>query len=218
MNRKVLLIIGASGLTGGEVLNYAHKSGYYNKIFCLVRKSLGLDQSLVEEILVDFDKLPELKLEFSFDDVIICLGTTIEKAGSKAAFKKVDFTAITQSAQWALNHGANQCALVSSVGANAKTSNFYLKVKGMTEEWLKNMGFKTLMIFRPGLLLGQRIEKRIAEGYAQRIFGIWTQRVGLFGKYTSISAAQLAKSMVEALQENSHGLHILHYTGMKKYF
>jgi uncharacterized protein YbjT (DUF2867 family) len=218
MNNKVLLIIGASGLTGGEALNYAIKSNYYAKIYCLVRKSLAINSSLVEEILVDFDNLKALKLEHTFDDVVISLGTTIDKAGSKEAFEKVDYTAITESAQWAFEHGVRQCALVSSVGADASASNFYLKVKGKAEEKLKEIGFSRLAIFRPGLLLGDRKEHRVGESYAQRFFGLWTQSIGLLGKYTSVTAVQLAKSMVESLQSEEKGIHTLHYNDMKKYF
>ncbi len=213
-----LLIVGASGLTGGEVLNYALNTTYYKKIYCLVRKSLGIKHPLLEEIVVDFDTIHDYNGPFSFNDVAICLGTTIGKAGSKEAFEKVDYKAIIDSADWAHNLGASNCAVISSVGANANTSNFYLHVKGKTENKLKNIGFDKLLIFRPGLLLGQRTEERAGEGIAQKLFGEWTQKVIIFGKYTSIKASQLAKSMVEALQNENTGAKVLHFNDMKKFF
>ncbi|HMP28535.1 MAG TPA: hypothetical protein PKD85_02985 [Saprospiraceae bacterium] len=218
MRKKTLLLVGASGLTGGAVLDYVSTGQYYDTVYLLTRRSLGISNPIVKELVVDFESLSSFDFEDNIDDVIICLGTTIKKAGSKEAFERVDYGAIIHSAQWAYAHGVKCCAVVSSVGADATSSNFYLKIKGKTEDSLKSIGFQKLNIFRPGLLLGNRNEQRFGEGLAQKVFGAWTQRWPFFGKYTSVFVSQLAKSMVESLQKHPNGEHIIHFRDMKKYF
>ena len=216
--KKTLLIAGATGLTGGTVLDLAREDERYSQIILLVRRSLGINHAKVREMIVDFEHLAGVESDIIVDDVVIALGTTIGKAGSKAAFEKVDLHAVTATAEWALRHGAKQCALVSSVGADADSGNFYLRTKGRAESHLQSLGFQKLVIFRPGLLLGERQEFRLGERYAQILFGKWTQNWSLFGKYTSIHVHQLAKAMLGSLNDSRLGTTVMHFNEMKQYF
>ena len=215
---KTLLLAGASGLTGGEVLTMALHDDRYSIVCLLVRKKTGIIHPKIHEMVVDFDRLKETQSVIQFDDVVIALGTTIKKAGSEAAFEKVDLTTVTNVADWAYVNGAKQCALISSVGADAKSSNFYLRTKGKAEQYLSSIGFTSFLVFRPGLLLGERNEVRTGEKFAQKLFGTWTQKISIFGKYSSIKAGQLAKAVIEGLNDNGAGMRILHFNEMKQYF
>lgn len=215
---KTLLLAGATGLTGGEVLKLTLSDDRYTKVCILVRKSVGIAHPKLHELIVDFDRLKEMKSVISFDDVVIALGTTIKKAGSESAFEKVDLTAVVNTAKWAYENGAKSCAVVSSVGADSSSANFYLRTKGKAEDTLTAVGFPVLLIFRPGLLLGERNEVRTGEKIAQTLLGSWTQNFGIFGKYTSVKASQLALAVLARLNSDLSGNHILHFDEMKKYF
>jgi uncharacterized protein YbjT (DUF2867 family) len=215
---KTLLLAGATGLTGSKVLDLALNDDRYSKICLLVRKKTGITHPKIHEMVVDFDRLQITQSVIQFDDVVIALGTTIKKAGSEADFEKVDLTTVAAVADWAYSNGAQQCALISSAGADAKSSNFYLRTKGKAEQYLSSAGFTLLLIYRPGLLLGERNEVRKGEKLAQKLFGAWTQNISIFGKYSSILATQLAKAVIEGLNDKVAGTHILHFNEMKQYF
>ena len=147
---------------------------------------------------IDFDELltsGELPL---CDHLYLCLGTTIKTAGSKEAFRRVDFDYCVGIAKLAINTGTSVVSLVSSVGADASSSNFYLRTKGEVEEALRTLGFSTLNIYRPGLLLGKRLENRVGEGFGKIIFKLIDPfLLGTFSKYRSVKAETLARAMIE---------------------
>jgi uncharacterized protein YbjT (DUF2867 family) len=111
----------------------------------------------------DFEKAEENLRGAQLDDAFCALGTTIKQAGSQDAFRKVDHDYILAFARAAKAAGAKRFLLVSAMGASASSSIFYSRVKGETERDIRALGFETLHIFRPGLLLGERAEKRSGE-------------------------------------------------------
>jgi len=157
-----LLIVGATGLVGGEVLSLALADGRIEHIVALSRTPLTSHDKL-ENPIVDFDALPEDAAWWQVDAVICTLGTTIKKAGSQAAFRKVDFDYPLKVAELAKRHGAKAYALNSSAGANSASSVFYLRTKGEVEAAISNLGFESLTIVRPSMIGGQRKEFRPAE-------------------------------------------------------
>ena len=131
------------------------------------------------------------------DHVFICLGTTIKIAGSQENFRKVDFEYCLSIAKKAKESGAQTLSLVSSIGANSSSKNFYLKTKGELEEAIQSLGFSTVNIFRPSFLVGERSEKRLAEKIAinfAKIMDVFF--IGSTRKYKSVDAALLAKTMI----------------------
>jgi uncharacterized protein YbjT (DUF2867 family) len=151
------------------------------------------------------------------NDVFCALGTTIAKAGSQPAFRAVDYELPMRAARAAKGAGVEQFLLVSSVGANPESGNFYLRTKGELEHDLATVGFKALHIFRPGLLLGARQEFRFSEALAQRMGPLLNLVMwGPLTRFRSVSARQVAKAMVAAANRGGSGVKIYEYDGIVK--
>jgi uncharacterized protein YbjT (DUF2867 family) len=169
----------------------------------LVRKPLLKDFfsgniNKVEPIVVDFESLEDYQGYFGCQHTYVCLGTTIKKAGSKSAFRKVDFEYVHVAAQLARAQRAVSFVWISSVGANAKSNNFYLRVKGELENAILGMsGLQNASAVRPSLLLGERMEMRPAEKLAS-VFSPFLSPLLLGGlvKYKPVQAADVAAQMI----------------------
>src|SRR5690606_24320068 len=116
-----------------------------------------------EQIKTDYYRLEEYADHFKVDDVFCCLGTTIKKAGSQNAFRRVDYDYPVALGKLAKSAGAKRFLVISAMGADARSNIFYSRVKGQMEEALKKMEFPALHIFQPSLLLGKRDEFRLGE-------------------------------------------------------
>lgn len=182
------VLAGASGLVGGHVARLAAAD-----TVALVRREMAglrLPQRVVDFGALD---LGELRVE----RVYCALGTTIRKAGSQAAFRLVDFDYPMALARAARAAGATDFRLVSSVGADARSSNFYLRVKGELEEALAGLGFASLMIFRPAVLLGDRGESRPGEMVGKALsVAVGPLLLGPLAKYRATRAEDVARAMV----------------------
>ena len=162
METRNALVAGASGLVGGFLLDALLESPLYREVCSLGRRPLARQHPKLTQRPVDFARLESETLP-SADDAFCCLGTTIKKAGSQEAFRAVDHDAVLAFAKAARKAGARRFLLVSALGANPRSSIFYNRVKGETEEDLKGVGFESLIILRPSLLLGDRAESRPGE-------------------------------------------------------
>lgn len=168
--KRTALLAGVTGLVGGYCLKSLRDN--YEKVIVLTRRAIQLGGvGNVELRIVDFDRLSAADVSGA-DDVFCALGTTIKKAGSQPAFRKVDFDAIVNLAKASVEAGAKKFILVSSIGADPKSSNFYLRVKGETEQAVGALPFEAVHMMRPSVLLGKREEKRSGEGVAQTIMSI----------------------------------------------
>lgn len=203
------LIAGATGLVGKHLLSLLLNSQQYKKVYVLSRRPLGLEHPKLEEVIIDFDALPEQELPAA-EDVFCCLGTTMKKAGSKEAFRKVDFVYPYELAQKALQKGAEQYLLVSAMGANRRSFFFYNRVKGEVEEGISKLsGYKSIAIFRPSLLLGERPDERLGEDIAKRLMRfIKPLMIGPLRKYRGIHARTVANGMLKAAEQRPRGVHI----------
>jgi uncharacterized protein YbjT (DUF2867 family) len=200
---KTALLAGASGLTGGYLLNLLLESPEYSSVIAYVRKSSGLTHPKLKEIVVDWETLQEPE---AAEDVFCCLGTTIKKAGSQEAFRRVDYNYPLQLAQIQLRGGSQQFLLVSSMGADAKSSIFYSRVKGELENALQSIGYKSLHIFRPSFIAGPRKESRPGEKIGLAIFSIMSPLfIGPLKKYAPIQAEHIARAMLRTAQKNEQG-------------
>lgn len=157
-----LLLIGSTGLVGRNVLNLALADPRIDSIVALARRPLPAHPKL-EAPSTDFDNLPEDAPWWMADAVICTLGTTMRAAGSQEAFRRVDHTYPLKVARLARAHGTPCYVLNSAIGADTSSRFFYNRVKGEAEESLRNTGFHSLTIARPGLIGGKREEFRPAE-------------------------------------------------------
>jgi uncharacterized protein YbjT (DUF2867 family) len=200
ISKRVALVAGATGLVGGHVVDRLAESADVDRVVVLVRKKTGKWPSpKVEERIVDYDALDRAAFE-EVDDVYACLGTTIKKAGSQDAFRKVDHDYTLAVANIAKAAGAKRFAVVSSVGASARSSNFYLRVKGETDDAIENVGFPTLVIARPSVLVGNRDESRPGEKVGIAVSKAFSfAMVGGLKKFRPIEARRVAHAMVAAM-------------------
>ncbi len=210
-SKRVAVIAGASGLVGSECLQRLLQSADYQRVIALVRRPLGLDHPKLQQIVANFEALPQLA-DYAGADVFCALGTTMKQAGSREAFRAVDFDASFAFAKVAATVGARQFLLVSSIGANPESHTFYLKVKGELEEALKPLSFPALHIFRPSFLVGERAETRPGE----RVGAVVAKAldfvfVGKMKKYSAIEVTDLATAMVKAAHRVEPGVHIYEF-------
>lgn len=211
---RIALLAGATGLVGRSCLSLLLAEDTRPRVRVLTRRSLELQHDKLEELRVDFDKLESVSLE-PVDDVFIALGTTIKAAGSQKAFYKVDHDYIVATAKLGRKAGATRLALVSSIGAGGPAANFYLRVKGETERDVMALGYECLEIFRPGILLGERQEKRTGEALgiaAMKIVG--RALVGPLYQYRPIAGEDVAAAMIAALRAGEPGTHIRTFESM----
>ncbi len=190
------IIIGASGLTGSYLLKRLIDDSEVKHILSFARKNSGESSLKLKEHIVDFDK-PEQWKELVRGDVLFsCLGTTLKRAGGKQKQYTVDYTYQFEFAKAAAENGVPTYILVSSTGANPKSSFFYMRMKGELEEAVKKMQFQNLHIMRPNILDGDRKEKRSKEKIALKIIKFFN-KMGLFKKTTPTHADELSKEMIE---------------------
>lgn len=202
MSGKVALVAGSTGLIGAQLVKLLLSDNYYSKVIALSRKPLSDTHAQLENVFVttgDWSKFSILHA----DDVFCCLGTTIGQAGTKEAFRKIDFEYPVELAKRLKENGATGYYLVSALGANHKSSIFYNKVKGETESAINDVGFNSFHIFRPSLLLGNRKEQRAGEDAAKvfyKIFGFLIPK-----KYQAIDSGKVARAMLNAAKTNQPG-------------
>jgi uncharacterized protein YbjT (DUF2867 family) len=205
---KAAIIAGATGLVGRECVRRLRD--HYPHVISLVRRPTGSP----EERLIDFDQLSEESFPAGAD-VFCTLGTTIRKAGSQTAFRKVDLDYPLALAKRSLECGARQFLVVSSAGAHKPRSNFYLQTKREMEDRISALPFHAVHIFRPSFLLGEREESRPAEKIGIAIAKpLSLLLLGPLCKYKPITAAQVATAMLRAALAAQPGVHVHHYDDM----
>lgn len=205
MTKPTALVAGATGLIGSHVLDLLLASPAHEKVIAVTRRPLERTHDKLSNLVADFENLEVAVSQSGIraDEAYCALGTTIKKAGSKEAFRKVDFEYETAFARAALAAGASKFALVSAVGADARSPIFYSRVKGETEAAIRDLGFASLHIFQPGVLLGERTESRPAEQLAIALTPL--VNLGLQGplrKYRGIHAKTVAEAMIAALHSD----------------
>ncbi len=204
---KTAIVAGATGLIGKELVKKLIHCNQYRTIYTISRTETGIIHEKVKTLIVNFDILSHLNIAESIDDAFCTLGTTMKQAGSKEQFKKVDYQYVLEFAGLARRCGATRFVTISSMGAALKSPAFYNRVKGMTEEALKGVGFSQLFILRPSLLLGKRNEPRIAEyisGFVMKALNFMIP-----ANYRAIGADKVAEYMVKMALNSTEGIKII---------
>lgn len=188
------MVAGATGLVGAALVEELLASPAYDRVTALVRRRLPRDHAKLRQAVVDYERLEAAGSSLAADDAFCCLGTTIAKAGSPEAFRRVDFDAVQEFARLANNAGARQFLLVSSSGADARSRFLYPRVKGESEEAVSRLPFESVAVARPSLLLGRRAESRPAERLAQLALG--PLRALIPARWRPIQARTVARALV----------------------
>lgn len=210
------LLAGATGLVGKHCLEQLLTTERYERVHVLVRRSVGLNHEKLEEHRVDFAALDDVNVG-SVDDVFIALGTTIKSAGSEDAFYKVDHDYVVATAKLGKRAGATRIALVSSIGAGGSMGNFYLRVKSETERDVNALGYDCVEILRPGLLVGERQEKRTGEKFGIAAMKVISgAMVGPLRQYRPIQASDVASAMIQLLGKSEPGQHVRTFAEMQE--
>ncbi|MEB3749344.1 hypothetical protein EP10_000183 [Geobacillus icigianus] len=209
MERRTALLLGASGLVGGEVLKLLLQSDVYRQVTVLVRTPLPIKHEKLQQVVADFAQLESYERYFAVDDVFCCLGTTRKKAKTKQRFIQVDYEYTLRAAALAEKRRVKSFLTISSVGADPCSPFFYQRVKGEMEEALQRLSIPSLHIFRPSLLVGKRREFRLGEALAGWLFGrLPFLFVGKWKKYKPIDAHELALAMFYRALSAADGVHI----------
>jgi uncharacterized protein YbjT (DUF2867 family) len=216
LSSRTALVAGATGLVGSHLVRRLLAAETWARVVTVGRRPLesrrrpgqALDHPKLEQRLADFDHLDALDFPTS-DDAFCCLGTTIKKAGSEEAFRKVDFDYALAFAEAAHAHGARQFVVVSAMGADAASRIFYNRLKGEMEEAVATVGFEAVQIVRPALLLGDRNVQRPKEKAAAWVMKPLVPLMhGPLKKYRPIEADIVAAAMVAAAQVRTPGVHV----------
>ena len=204
MRGRKAVVFGGTGLIGKALTEELYASGSYENILSFIRRKepntfLGIDNRLV-----DFENPESFSAQITGEDVFICLGTTIRKAGSIKKMEEIDRDLPVFLAKNAYENGARRLAVVSSLGANPGSSSYYLRIKGEMEREIMKIDFDTIAIARPSLLLGSREEKRFGESAARILMKVFSYFLtGKLRKYRAIEGSFVAKAMIEILRTHT---------------
>jgi uncharacterized protein YbjT (DUF2867 family) len=209
IRKKTALVLGASGLVGNELVKILIQQKNYDKIHLLVRSPIEIKDSSCVLHVVDFGQLHKHHELFQVTDIYCCLGTTIKKAKSKEAFRKVDFEYPVEAAKLASVSGVEKFLIITAMGSNSKSRVFYNQVKGEVEEAIGKLSLPSVHIFRPSLLLGNRAEFRLGEKIAEKASTFLnTIMVGPLRPYKAIEARNVAAAMAAVANINQSGVNI----------
>jgi uncharacterized protein YbjT (DUF2867 family) len=194
---KTALVFGATGLTGKDLTGLLLDDNRYERVKVFVRRSLLINNSKLIEIISDLKNPDLIAGEIRGDHLFCCLGTTIKKAGSRKNFEWADLELPSLIAGIAEKNGVEKFIVISSIGANSQSSNFYLRTKGKMEERIRGHKFMKTHILRPSMLLGQREEFRFGEEAGKIFMKLFSFMFsGSLAKYKGIRTVNVARAMI----------------------
>lgn len=214
MNELTAVVLGASGLTGGLLVNELLNDPDYKTVRVLVRKTLTLIHPKLQQQIVDFNNKEDIFQKMGEGDVLFsCIGTTQKKVkGDNVLYEKIDHDIPVNAAEAAIPHHFKKFLIISSVGANQNASNFYLKLKGKTENSIKQFPFESISIFQPSLLNGRKKDRRSGEQIAETFMDLLSfLMLGPLLKYRAIGADNLARAMAFEGKQKKSGIHYYRY-------
>ena len=216
-NPKIALVAGATGLVGGLLLNTLLDAPDYTRVYALTRRPFAKDHPKLANRVVVFERMADQLKGLVAQDAFCCIGTTIAEAGSQEAFRAADVDAVLLFARAARAAQATRFVVVSSVGADSKSKKFYLRTKGEMEEAVTDLGFTSVDILQPSLLLGPRKELRPLE-ITGRIFAplINPLLTGTREAYRAVPAETVAKAMLGAARRGTRGVYRYTFAGIRQ--
>lgn len=206
-------VIGSSGLIGGHIVEELLKDSLIREIRLLVRRTSVFNDSRIKQVIVDFTNKQEFKVALEGCDHLFCaIGTTRKKTPNLKEYRKIDFDIPVTAAQLAVEAGAKGFHLVSAIGANSQSMNFYSKMKGEVEDAISRLNIPQIGIYQPSLLLGKRNEKRIAESISACIMPLFSFLIP--SDYKPIQASTVARAMVRDARKETAGVSIYQFSAM----
>lgn len=204
------IVAGATGLVGMNLVKELLEDEAVSEIVVFVRKPFPLEHKKLRVVTGELSKISAFSSELKGDIYFSCLGTTIRNAGSQENFRKVDFYGIVSFGRLAFTNKAKKFLVVSASGAQSQSKIFYNRVKGETEKALKDLGFPSLMIYRPGLLVGNREEKRTTEKIAVKSYRILRHVLPeKLNRSVATEVSILVKRMITDAKNPSIGIQII---------
>jgi len=209
MEKNTAVVFGGTGLTGSMLLKQIINDQYFNKIIVVTRKEIVTKNLKITNKVIDFSKEKDLENCIIKDSLVFsCIGTTQSQVkGNKRRYKEIDFDITLNIAKASKKMNANKLLFISSGGANSKSSNFYLKLKGEIEEAVINIKNNSLFIIKPSLLIGKRNNRRFLEEIGQLIMPIFS--FVLPSTIKAIKAETVAKAMINLSKSNLSGKNII---------
>lgn len=205
---KKAIVLGSTGMVGSQLVDLLISTTEYTEIVTFVRRPSGKTHPKLKEYVVNFDDIQSWSQYIQGDVLFSCMGTTLAQAKSKENQFKIDYTYQYNVAEIASKNEVNTYVLVSSAGANSKSSAFYMQMKGKLDEAVKSLAFKNLIILRPGQLYGDRNEKRLGEKIGLSVM-FFLNNIGILSKYKPIHAMEVAKSMLSAVKKQKSAIYTL---------
>lgn len=217
MAGRTAILIGATGLVGGHCLKLLLQSPRYDRVIAVSRRPVPLKHKKLVRVETPLEQLGQALGKVKADDAFCCLGTTIRQAGTKAEFHKVDYGYALEFAHHVLRSGAKHFLLVSALGAHARSPVFYNRVKGLLEQDVAALGFDRVSIFRPSLLVGERVEERPGEAVGLRLSGLIAPFLrGPLSAMHPVRGADVAAAMVAcAGADGEAGVSVFRYDDMQ---
>jgi len=194
---KSAILLGATGLTGGYVLNLLLSNDQYHKVIVFSRRDIEVKHDKLQVIICDLLDLEEQRENFKADEVYVCIGTTNNKTPNKKLYRDIDFGIPVTAAQLCRENMIDNITIMSSLGANANSTVFYPKIKGEMEQSVLHMEIPNTYILRPSIIMGPRKERRFGETMGKMIaFFIAPLMRGPLKKYKGIHSEDIAKAMI----------------------
>jgi uncharacterized protein YbjT (DUF2867 family) len=192
-----VILVGSSGLIGSNLLSELIQSEAISEILLLVRRSTDVSSSKVKELIVNFEKTNSYSIDIQADIIYSCLGTTKSETPNSSLYRQIDLEYPLNLAKLGQMNGVAQFHIISSLGADAGSSNSYLKLKGELEQELKKLSMSSLHIYQPSFLIGERKKDRLADKIMKPVFRLIDPLlIGPLKKYRSIKAADVARVML----------------------
>ena len=212
MKFNQVTLFGATGLIGGYLLEFLLKDSDIHLINLVGRKPFHLQHNKINNIIIDFQDFTSISNSISGSEVVfVSIGTTMSKVnGDKLKYKSIDFDIVFNIANACKQENISQFVYVSSLGANANSSNFYLRLKGEIDEAVAKLNLNSTSVFRPSVLLGKRNEFRLGEKIMQFVMPLLDFMIPSNSK--AIKAEDVAKSMLNTTKNYKTGLHIYQYS------
>lgn len=204
---KTAIVIGATGLVGSSLTNQILEHPEFSGVKVFVRRATHLSHQKLTEHIVDFDKIDDWKHLLQGDVLFSAMGTTLNKAGSKAAQYRIDYTYQYNAAAAAASNGVHCYVLISSAGASESSLIFYSKMKGELDREVKKLPFSRIRIIKPGILAGNRAESRPMEALSIKMMTA-LGKIPLIRKFRPIPASTVARAMIHASQDTEPGVKV----------
>ena len=196
---RIAVIAGGTGLVGRCCLQRLLDDPRYGRVIALTRQANPFEHPKLKWLRTDFDDLMALVPALPADDAYCCLGTTLKRAGSRAAFEHVDYPLVMAFARAAHAAGASRFMVVSAYGANARSLAFYSRVKARMEQAVSDVGYSAVHILRPSLLLGDRSEQRPLESFGQAVAPLLAPLFrGALAPMRPVQADEVAAALIAA--------------------